>query len=134
MILADSSVWIDYLGGPVTPQTNALHGVLGRSEVVLGDLNVVEVMQGIRDNREFQAVQRMFAAFPMIAISTPETASTAAENYRTLRAKGVTVPKTIDTLIATRCILDGLPLLFSDRDFEPFVEHLGLVDAMGGGG
>lgn len=129
MILADSSVWIDYLGGSVTPQTDALHGFLGRSEVALGDLNAVEVLQGIRDDREFRAVQRMFAAFPMIPISTPETAATAAANYRILRAKGVTVCKTIDTLIATRCIIDGLPLLFSDRDFEPFVEYLGLVDA-----
>lgn len=72
----------------------------------------------------------MFDAFRIVAISAPQTAVTAAKNYRTLRAKGVTVRKTIHTLIATRCILDGIPLLFSDRDFEPFVEHLGLVDGM----
>ena len=53
----------------------------------------------------------------------------AARNFRSLRARGVTVRKAIDTLIATRCIHDGLPLLFSDRDFEPFVEHLGLRSA-----
>ena len=133
MILADSSVWIDYLGGTASAQTDALHGYLRREEVVLGDLIAVEVLQGIRDDREFRAVRARFAVFRMIAISTPATATVAADNYRTLRAKGVTVRKTIDTLIATRCILDGLPLLFSDRDFEPFVAHLGLVDAMQSG-
>ncbi len=130
MILADSSVWIDYLGGKLTAQTDRLHELLAREQVFLGDLIVVEVLQGIRDGREFRAVRAMFAAFPVVAISTPGAAVTAAENYRTLRAKGITVRKTIDTLIATRCILDGLPLLFIDRDFEPFVEHLGLVDGM----
>lgn len=131
MILADSSVWIDYLGGTASPQTDALHRCLAHAEVVLGDLIAVEVLQGIRDERAFRAVRTMFGAFRMIAISTPQTAVIAADNYRTLRANGVTIRKTIDTLIATRCIIDGLPLLFSDRDFEPFVEHLGLVDAMG---
>ena len=130
MILADSSVWIDYFGGTASPQTDALHGFLRREEVVLGDLIAVEVLQGIRDDREFREVRARFAAFQMIAISTPATATMAASNYRTLRANGVTIRKTIDTLIATRCIAGRLPLLFSDRDFEPFVEHLGLVDAM----
>lgn len=129
MILADSSVWIDYLGGGASPQTDALHDSLRREEVVLGDLIAVEVLQGIRDDREFNAVRARFAALRMIAISAPATAIIAAGNFRSLRAKGVTVRKTLDTLIATRCILDGLPLLFSDRDFEPFVEHLGLLDA-----
>lgn len=132
MILVDSSVWIDYFGGAITPQTNALHRFLAQNEVLLGDLIAVEVLQGIRDDREFRTVRAMFRPFPMIAISEPESALIAAGNYRTLRAKGVTIRKTIDTLIATRCILDGLHLLFSDRDFEPFVEHLGLVDAKGG--
>ncbi len=134
MILVDSSVWIDYFGGAITPQTNALHSFLAQNEVLLGDLIVVEVLQGIRDDREFRTVQTMYRPFPMVAICEPEMATIAAGNYRILRAKGVTVRKTIDTLIATRCILDGLPLLFSDRDFEPFVEHLGLVDAMGAAG
>lgn len=131
MILADSSVWIDYLGGKVTAQSDRLHDLLSREQVLLGDLIVTEVLQGISGDREYRAVRTMFAAFSVVAISTPGDAVKAAENYRTLRAKGITVRKTIDTLIATRCILDGIPLLFSDRDFEPFVEHLGLVDAMG---
>lgn len=130
MILVDSSVWIDYLGGKLTAQTDRLHELLGQEQVILGDLIVVEVLQGIRDDREFRAVRAMFAAFPVVAISTPGDAVQAAENCRTLRAKGVTIRKTIDTLIATRCILDGIPLLFSEGDFEPFVEHLGLVGAM----
>lgn len=130
MILVDSSVWIDYLGGKITPQTDSLHRFLAEERVLLGDLIVVEVLQGIRDEREFRTVQSLFRAFPMIAVLTPTDAARAAENYRFLRGKGVTIRKTIDTLIATRCILDDIPLLFSDRDFQPFVDHLGLRNAM----
>lgn len=50
--------------------------------------------------------------------------------YQILRGRGITIRKTIDTLIATRCILDDIPLLYSDRDFDPFVAHLGLKSAL----
>ena len=56
----------------------------------------------------------------------------AAKNVRTLRSLGVTVRKTIDTVIATRCIQSGFALLYSDGDFDPFVEHLGLRSALPG--
>ena len=131
MILVDSSVWIDYFSGRACVQTDYLDGLLGRELVLLGDLILTEVLQGIRDEREFMQVRRFFAALPVTAISSPLLAVQAAQYYRTLRAKGITVRKTIDSLIATRCIVDGYPLLFSDKDFAPFVEHLGLVDAMG---
>lgn len=130
MILADSSVWIDYLRGQDTPQVERLMAGVEAGEVAIGDLMLVEVLQGLPTDRAFDDARRIFANLHQIRICDPQVAVEAARNYRSLRARGVTARKTIDTLIATRCILDGLPLLFSDRDFAPLVAHLGLVDAM----
>lgn len=131
MILVDSSVWIDLLRNKQTPETARLEQLLREVQVAVGDLMLAEVLQGIRSDRHFEEAHRMFGAFPALTISGPEVAVEATRNYRRLRAKGITPRKTIGTLIATRCIMDGHALLFSDRHFAPFVEHLGLVDAMG---
>lgn len=131
MILVDSSVWIDRLVDRDTPQTNELlQLLLAEQEIALGDLMLVEVLQGARDQRHLEKVRAILSAFPLVQISDPRVAVEAAHNYQRLRAKGITVRKTIDTLIATRCIMDGIPLLYSDRDFDPFVAHLGLQSAM----
>ncbi len=130
MVLVDSGVWIDLLRNRTTPATAKLEELLESQNVAIGDLMLTEVLQGIPMERDFEIARQMFARLALVEIAGPKVALEAARNYRTLRTKGVTPRKTIDTLIATRCILDGVPLLFSDRDFDPFVEHLGLVDAM----
>lgn len=130
MILVDSSVWIDYLRNIDSPQTVRLDQWLGQQPIGIGDLMLTEVLQGIPADRDFEVARQMFAALPVITIGGTAATLEAAQNYRRLRSMGITVRKTIDTLIATRCIMDRHPLLFSDRDFEPFVAHLGLVDAM----
>jgi predicted nucleic acid-binding protein len=130
VILVDSSVWIDFLRGTETPQTARLEQWLGQRPIAIGDLMLTEVLQGIPGERDFDKARQLFAAFPTVDIAGEAIALEAARNYRRLREIGVTVRKTIDTLIATRCIVDGHSLLFSDRDFAPFVEHLGLIDAM----
>jgi len=126
LILVDSSVWIDYFNGAATPQAERLDGLLGHESLVIGDLILVEVLQGFDKDSDYRKVRRLLAAFPIIQIGGPEIAIAAAQNFRYLRKRGVTVRKTIDTMIATRCIESGYDLLHSDRDFEPFVEHLGL--------
>lgn len=126
MILVDSSVWIDYFRSADTPQVALLDSLFGRRPLAIGDLTAAEVLQGVRDERAFKLVKKTFEAFDHIDLVGYDLAVKAAENYRTLRAKGVTIRKTIDTLIATRCIGDGLELLHADRDFEPFADHLGL--------
>ena len=131
MIVVDSSVWIDFLRDRDTPQTARLDQWLGQQPIAVADLVLAEVLQGIPSDRDFENACRLFAPFPVIAIGGVEIALQAARHYRALRAIGVTVRKTVDTLIATCCIADGHALLFSDRDFVPFVTHLGLVDAMG---
>lgn len=126
MILVDSSVWIDYFNGALTPQTDKLDGLLGREPLVLGDLILTEVLQGFEDDRDFSKARRLLTSLTLIQIGGADIAIAAAQNFRALRKLGVTVRRTIDTMIATRCIESGYDLLHSDRDFEPFVQHLGL--------
>jgi predicted nucleic acid-binding protein len=126
LILVDSSVWIDYLNGATTPQADKLDGLLGREPLAIGDLILTEVLSGFTDDRDFVKARRLLTSLTIVQIGGPEIAIIAAQNFRHLRKRGVTVRKTIDTMIATRCIESGYDLLHSDRDFEPFVEHLGL--------
>ena len=126
MILVDSSVWIDYFRNADTPQVALLDSMFGRSRLAVGDLIAAEVLQGVRDEREYKWVKKTLDAFAHIVLCDYDLALKAADNYRALRSKGITIRKTIDTVIATRCIEDGLTLLHADRDFEPFTEHLGL--------
>ena len=132
MILIDSSVWIDYFRGVPTPQTNLLDSLLGNELLVTGDLVLAEVLQGFNSDRDFNQAKKLLTSLEVINLGGKEIALQAAQNFRTLRRKGITVRKTIDTVIATRCIESGLNLLYSDRDFDPFVQHLGLRSALQG--
>lgn len=129
MILVDSSVWIDYFSGTVTPQTDKLDDLLGVKPVAIGDLILTEILQGFRHNKDYNNARLLFgdiATFEMLGV---EMALKSADNFRALRKKGITVRKTADVIIATFCIEERLPLLFSDKDFTPFVKHLGLRQA-----
>lgn len=131
MILVDSSVWIDLLGGRVTLQTAMLEKFIrGEQDIGIGDLILIEVLQGTGSERVRATTEQFLGEFLPVQICDHAIAVAAARNYQRLRSRGITVRKTIDTLIATRCILDNLPLLYSDRDFDPFVEHLGLRAAV----
>ncbi|HEY1242854.1 MAG TPA: PIN domain nuclease [Bryobacteraceae bacterium] len=126
LILVDSSVWIDYLNGLVTEATEKLDRLLGQERVAIGDLILTEVLRGFRTEREFETAKRLLSPFTVVELGGASIAIQAARNFRALRKRGVTIRKTIDTIIATRCIESGYELLHDDRDFEPFVEHLGL--------
>ncbi len=126
MILVDSSVWIDYFRGTVTPQTEKLDSLLGRQPLAIGDLILTEVLQGFDDERDFNGVRKLLTSLMVVELGGQEIAVQAAKNFRALRRLGVTVRKTIDAVIATRCIEDGYDLLHADRDFGPFAKHLGL--------
>lgn len=130
MILVDSSVWIDYFRGTVTPQTERLDELLGSEPVAVGDLILAEVLQGFGDDRDFNKARKLLTSLDLIEIGGVDVAIEAARNFRALREVGITVRKTIDTLISTRCIEDDLELLFSARDFDPFVDHLGMRSVM----
>ena len=126
MILVDPGVWIDYLRGTASPQTDKLDALLGVTPLAIGDLIMTEVRQGCPSVREFTTVRETLEALTFVTLAGPDIAVLAARNVRKLRARGITVRKTIDTVIATRCMLEGFELLHSDRDFAPFEKHLGL--------
>lgn len=126
MILVDSSVWIDFFRGRPSRETDILDELLGQEPLLIGDLVLAEVLQGFSADRDFKHAYRLLASLELIEIGGREIALQAARNFRSLRARGITVRKTIDTLIATRCIEAGINLLHDDRDFDPFTEHLGL--------
>ena len=132
MILVDSSVWIDYFRGIQSPQTDRLHALLCNEPIATGDLVLTEVLQGFGSDQDFNQGKKLLTSLPIIELVGADIAIQAASNFRTLRSLGITVRKTIDTLIATSCIEQGLALLYSDKDFDPFVEHLGLQSAMSG--
>ena len=126
MILVDSSVWIDYFRGNATRQTEILDSLLGAEPLAVGDLILVEVLQGFHNERDFRQAKKLLTSLTVVDLGGQQMAVQAAQNYRRLRLQGVTVHKTIDTVIATYCIENRWPLLHADRDFDPFCKHLGL--------
>jgi len=132
VILVDSSVWIDYFRGTSTPEAEKLDSLLGTEPVATGDLILTEVLQGFVSDRDFNQAKKLLTSLVIVDLAGRDIAIQAAKNFRVLRALGITVRKTIDTVIATRCIESRLSLLYSDRDFDPFVKHLGLRSALPG--
>ncbi|ATQ75124.1 VapC toxin family PIN domain ribonuclease [Massilia violaceinigra] len=130
MTLVDSSVWIDYFKGTLTPQTHALDVMLSTTHIAVGDLILTEVLQGFRTDLDFQLAKKMLTSLTVVDLGGEAVAIQAAQNFRKLRSMGITIRKTIDTVIATRCIMDDYELLYSDRDFDPFVAHFGLRSAI----
>ena len=129
MIVVDSSVWIDYFTGADNKQTNTLHNILGLKPVAIGDLILTEVLQGFRHDKDYKAARALFEDVTIFDMLGTEIALKSADNFRALRKKGITVRKTADVIIASFCIEQKFPLLFSDKDFKPFVKHLGLIEA-----
>lgn len=130
MILVDSSVWVDFLHARDTRQTSFLKGILGSEQIVTADLVLMEVLQGCRDEQAAAIAEEELLACDLLIVGGEHVAREAARLYRVLRSKGITVRRTIDTLIATRCIVEEIDLLYSDRDFHPFVQHFGLRPAL----
>jgi predicted nucleic acid-binding protein len=126
MILVDSSVWIDYFNGTGTSEAEKLDLLLGVEPLAIGDLILTEVLQGFDKDRDFNNARNLLSSMTIVELGGRDIAVQAARNFHALRKLGVTVRKTIDTVIATRCIESGYDLLHSDRDFDPFVRHLGL--------
>ena len=126
MILVDSSVWIDYFNGIPTWQTDLLDTYLSNVPVIIGDLILTEVLQGFRSNKDYETAKNFLNALPFRQIGGYAVAVQSAQNCRLLRRTGVTVRKTIDIIIATFCIMEGLILLHDDRDFDPMVSHFSL--------
>ena len=126
MILVDSTVWIDYFNGRITPETTALDNLLGTEKVIMGDIILAEVLQGFRSDQDFEAARQALIRFTQVSMLNPDLAVRCARNYRQLRKAGITVRKTVDCFIATYCIENNIELLHCDRDFDPFEQLLDL--------
>jgi predicted nucleic acid-binding protein len=128
VIVVDSSVWIDFLNGRNAPHVQRLRTVLGTDEVIVGDLMLCEVLQGLDSERAAREVEALLRRFEIVAMAGDAIAVAAAGHFRSLRRRGITVRKTIDLLIGTWCIENRRPLLHNDSDFHPMTHHLGLIE------
>ncbi len=126
MIVADSSVWIDYFNGQAKEEVDLLDRALLSAPVLMGDLILAEVLQGFRADKDYMRAKNALAILPFSALGGYEVALQAAQNYRDLLKRGITVRKTVDMIIATFCIINGHRLLHTDRDFDPMEQYLGL--------
>lgn len=126
MILVDSSVWIDYFNGVSIRQTDLLDQLITREIIVVGDLVLVEVLQGFKSDHDFATAEKLFSEFVQVELAGFAIAQESIKNYRILRKKGVSIRKTIDVIIASYCIHHNISLLHRDRDFESLVQHCGL--------
>jgi hypothetical protein len=130
VILVDTSVWIDYLNGVQSKHTDALDSGIVEGIVAIGDLIFLEILQGIRDDRQYRKTKQTLMTLDRLEMFGQGMPEKCAENYRALRKKGITIRKTTDVIIATFCIERRMPLLFIDRDFVPFVDHLDLLSVL----
>lgn len=126
MIVADSSVWIANLRGDDTPATRFLNAIQVENDLLVGDLIVLEILQGLRNEREAARYEAGFLEYGMVQMLNDETALASARNFRELRRRGISVRKTTDLIIATFCMVHGHHLMHQDRDFEHFEKLLGL--------
>lgn len=126
MIVVDSSVWISVFDRVHNRAAAKLVAIPDKARILVGDLVLLEVLQGARDEHHAARLERELRAFEIVPLLDEEIAVRAASNYRTLRGLGRTIRKSADLIIATFCILEGHVLLHDDRDFTPFEQHLGL--------
>jgi len=126
MLIVDSTVWVDYFNGVKNQQTDYLYQIADKTPILIGDLILGEVLQGFRNDTDFETARRILGKFLQVEMVNPDLAVQSARNYRLLRRKGITVRKTIDSLIATYCIENEHDLLHNDSDFDGYEKHLGL--------
>jgi predicted nucleic acid-binding protein len=129
LIVVDSSVWISFFNGKVTPQTTKLLSFMGNEPLLVGDLILCEILQGARTETHARTLEEELRKFDLVPMLNPDLAIAAAKNYRTLRSEGITIRKTIDLVIGTFCIAHQHTFLHDDRDFGPMETYLGLRTA-----
>ena len=129
MVIADTSVWIDYFNATDSAEADALDSALEQGTVAIGDIIFLEILQGFRSDKDYKMARSKLSVLEQYEMFGRDMVIKCADNYRLLRKKGITIRKTNDIIIATFCIENKIPLLFSDRDFFPFVKHLKLKSA-----
>ena len=126
MIVADTSAWIDYFNGVEALHVDILDYELLHNRIVIGDLIIAELLQGFREDKQYKIAKKLIDNLEYHDLGGKELAYKAADNFRKLRKKGITIRKTIDMLIGTFCIENDFELIHNDKDFEPLEKYLGL--------
>ncbi|MGE3511931.1 MAG: PIN domain nuclease [Vicinamibacterales bacterium] len=124
-MIVDTTVWVDYLNGISTPEVEWFDRESERQRLGVLDLTVCEVLQGVSTDAAAARVLRALRRFEVFDTGGIALAEAAARNHRRLRARGRTVRKTIDCLIATLCLEHSHALLHCDGDFDPFEDVSG---------
>ena len=130
MILADTSVWVGYFNGQDNIHTDTLDTALAEGTVVIGDIILLEILQGFRNDKDYKSAKNTLGTLEQFEMLGHNMVEKCATNFRGLRKQGITIRRTTDVIIATFCIDNKIPLLFQDRDFTPFVEKLGLISVL----
>ena len=130
MILADTSVWIDFFAGRQSRHVDVLKQAVQSGRLLLGDLILVELLQGPKHQRDVDRLTQAFSGLPVETLCGPAMVQVAAANYRKLRRSGITPRGTVDVIIASWCIQHAVPLLHNDRDFRVMERELGLTPAI----
>ena len=126
MILVDTSVWIDYFNGIINRKTNNLDTILGNDIVITCDIILTEILQGFRNDKDYRIAKKYMDLIYYYQFINKDISIKAADNFRFLKKKGITIRKTTDILIGTFCIEYNIPLLHNDKDFEPMEKYLDL--------
>ena len=126
MIVADTSVWIDYFNGVIAEHTDRLDSELESNRIIIGDLIITELLQGFKTDKEYNSAKKIIENLEYRDFAGKEIAIKAADNYSYLRKKGIKARKTIDVIIAAFCIENNYQLIHNDRDFDALEKYLGL--------
>ena len=127
LALVDTTVWVDFIRGRRTDEVAKLDELIGNGLVLVGDLVLCEFLRGFSSDAEAQRVEQALNKFPIVSLCDARLAVEAAANYRILRARGITLSKTVDLIIGSYCIHHSLPLLHNDHDFDAMEKYLGLT-------
>jgi len=110
--------------GAVTKLREAIQGGSG---ILVGDVVLLEVLQGARSEQHAERLRGQLHQFHIVPMMDAKLAVLASRHYRLLRERGITIRRTVDLIIGTFCIAHGYKLLHQDRDFAPMATHLGLL-------
>jgi predicted nucleic acid-binding protein len=127
--LFDTSVWIDFFAGRNSKEVELLTHLLEEDiSVFTCPVIIQEILQGIKNENTFQQIKESLLALPVLTVNPTEAAIGAAQIYRQLRKKGITIQKSNDCLIAFYALKNGAEVIHCDRDFDLIFKNLRWLD------
>jgi predicted nucleic acid-binding protein len=123
LILIDASAFIEFLNRTGNREDTLVEQlIINNEDIVIADITLTEILQGIKTDREYREVKASLLTFPILSLKSPDSYIAAADLYRKCRKRGLTIRSTIDILIAQIALEYGATLLHNDRDFEAIAQ------------